>query len=133
MANQILNVPASAPYFEVLPSAARTVTPDTVEVVVDRRGFNPNALIITVDVTAVAATPALTVTISRVDRVSGKLTDLLSSAVLALTGTVVLKVGPDLAAVANLVALDYVPSVFRITAAHGDADSITYSIGGMFV
>jgi hypothetical protein len=133
MANVIQNVLASAPYFEVLPSVARIAAPDTVEVVVDRRGFNPNALILTIDVTAVTDTPALTVTISRVDRVSGKLTTVLASAAIATVSTVVLKVGPDLAGAANSVALDYVPSVFRITCAHGDADSITYSVGGMFV
>lgn len=137
MANQIVNVSAAAPYFEVMPSAARTATPDTIEVVTDRRGFNPRALVLVIDVTAVTSTPSLTVMIQAVDRVSGKVfpasPGILSSTALATTGTVVLKIGPNVAASANAVALDYVPSVFRITMTHGNANSITYSVGGMLV
>lgn len=137
MANSIINVAASAPYFEVLPSAARTATPDTVEVVVDRRGFAPRGLILVIDATAATATPSVVVMVQGVDRESGKLfpasPGILSSAAITGTGTTVLKIGPDIAASANAVALDYLPPVFRITSTHGDADSLTYSIGGMLI
>jgi hypothetical protein len=133
MANVVRTLLMGAPYFEVLPSAARTASPDTQEFRVDRRGVAATALILTIDVTAVTATPALTVTINRVDPVSGKVTALLASAVIATVSTTVLKVGPDLAAATNLVAQDYMPPCFRIDCSHGDADSITYSVGGMIV
>ena len=133
MANTVRSLLMGAAYFEVLPSAARTASPDTQEFRVDRRGVAPTALILTIDATAVTATPALTVTINRVDPVSGKVTALLSSAAIATVSTTVLKVGPLLAASANAVAQDYMPPVFRIDCVHGDADSITYSVGGQLV
>lgn len=133
MANVVRSLLMGAPYFEVLPSAARTTTPDTQEFRVDRRGVAPTALILTVDVTAIAATPSITVTINRVDPVSGKATALLTSLAITAAGTTTLKVGPYLAAAANAVAEDYMPPVFRIDVAHADADSITYSVGGMLV
>lgn len=133
MANVVRSLLMGAPYFEVLPSAARTTAPDTQEFRVDRRGVAPTALILTIDVTAVTATPALTVTISRVDPTSGKVTAILSSTAIATTSTTVLKIGPALAASANAVAQDYMPPCFRIDCAHGDADSITYSVGGQLV
>lgn len=131
MANVIRDQLAAGLWFEVLPSAARTTAPDTQEFVVDRRGFNPNGLVLVIDVTAVTATPSITVTVSGVDRVSGKVYTILASAAITATGTVVLKIGPGLTAAASLVANDLVPPVFRVSVAHGDADSITYSIGGM--
>jgi hypothetical protein len=82
------------------------------------------------DVTASAATPSVVMTIDALDTVSGKYYNLLTSA--AFTGgteTRVLKIGPGLTAAANLAANDVIPSTLRITMTHGDADSITYSVG----
>lgn len=131
MANIIRDLSATERWFEVLPSAARTTAPDTQEFVLDRRGYNPNGLIFTIDVTAIAATPSITVTVSGVDRVSGKLFTVLAAAAITATGTTVLKIGPAMTAAAGLVANDLVPSVFRVSVSHLDSDSITYSIGGM--
>lgn len=133
MANTVTNLLASGAYFQVLPSAARIADPDTQEFQVDRRGFGPRGLVLVIDSTAISATPALTVTVSGVDRVSGKVYTILASAVIATAVTTVLKVGPGLTAAAGLVANDQVPPVFRVTCTHGDADSITYSIGGMLI
>jgi hypothetical protein len=133
MANTITNILASGAYFQVLPSAARIADPDTQEFQVDRRGYGPRGLVLVIDATAVTATPALTVTVSGVDRVSGKVYTILASTAIATAVTTILKIGPGLTAAANLVANDQIPPVFRITCAHGDADSITYSIGGMLV
>jgi hypothetical protein len=133
MANVIRDLPSSASYFEVLPSAARTTAPDTQEFRVDRRGFGPTSLVLTIDATAITATPALTVTVSGVDPVSGKIYTILASTAIATAVTTVLKIGPGLTAAANLVANDVLPPNFRITCAHGDSDSITYSVGGMLV
>src|SRR5687767_3759143 len=86
--------------FSVLPSAARTATPDTQEFELPS---GVKFLHLVIDATAVTATPALTVTISGVDRVSGKTYTLLASAAIATVSTIVLKVGPGLTAAANLV------------------------------
>jgi hypothetical protein len=134
MANVVTNLLANSPAFEVLPSAARTTSPDTQEFRMDRRGgFQPVGLILTIDATSVTATPALTVTISRVDPVSGKVAALLATTAIATAVTTVLRIDPNIATAANVSLKDYVPPVFRIDAVHGDADSITYSIGGMLI
>lgn len=133
MANATLPLMANASYFEVLPSAARTTAPDTQEFALDRRGFSGSGLVLTIDATAVTATPALTVTVSGVDRVSGKIYTILQSAVIATAVTTVLKINVGATVAANLATNEALPPVFRITCAHGDSDSITYSIGGMLV
>ncbi len=133
MANDITYVSAAAPSFTVLPSAARTASPNTQEFIIDRRGFSPQGLILTIDATAVTATPALTVTINRVDPVSGKVTALLSSTAIATAVTTVLRIGPGLTPANNSVINDLIPPVFRVDCVHGDSDSITYSVGGMLV
>ncbi|MFH8405570.1 hypothetical protein ACH4FX_12455 [Streptomyces sp. NPDC018019] len=131
MANVIRPLPSASRTFMVLPSAARTADPDTQEFEVIGRGYGYRALVLTVDVTAITASPGLTVTVSGVDRVSGKLYTVLASASLVATGTTVLRIGPGLAAVTNLTAADYLPPVWRVTVTHADTDSITYSVGGM--
>lgn len=131
MANQIRKLATDAATFEVLPSAARTADPDTIEFELSGRGYEYSGLVLVIDATAVTATPALTVTVSGVDRVSGKLFTILASTAIATAVTTVLKIGPGLTAAANLVANDRLPPIFRVTCSHGDADSITYSVGGM--
>ena len=129
MANVITKLGPGTGRFSILASAARTAAPDTQEfelVAVGARG-----LVVVIDSTAVTATPALTVTVAGVDRLSGKLYTILASTSIATVTTVTLRIHPGLTAAANLVANDMVPPVFRVTCAHGDSDSITYSIGGM--
>lgn len=125
MANTISRVSSSAGWAEVLASAARTATPDTVELEV--AGYRGIQLII--DATAATATPSVVVTILGVDRVSAKTYTLLASAAITGTGTTILKVGPGLPVSANASANDLLPPVIRISSVHGDADSLTYSIG----
>lgn len=126
MANILRQIIDEGP-FTVLDSAARIATPDTQEFEV--LGAETRGLHLVVDVTAVTLTPSITVTILGVDRLSGKT----SSAAITATGTTVLKVAPGLTAAANTVANDLVPPIFRIQVAHGDADSITYSVAGQLV
>lgn len=128
MANIITRVSNSAGHFTVYESAARTAAPvDTMEYEV--AGYR--GLVLVIDATAVTATPALTVSILGVDRASGKTYTILASTAIATAVTTVLRVGPGLTAAANLVASDVLPPVIRISAAHGDSDSITYSIGAL--
>lgn len=112
----------------VLPSAARTATPDSFEYEVQG---GASGLILVIDVTAIVTTPSITVTIAGVDRVSGKTYTILASAAIVAVGTTVLKVGPGLPVAANVSANDFLPPVFRVTVTHGNANSITYSVAGM--
>ncbi len=84
---------------------------------------------IIIDVTAVTDTPSVVPTIQGKDTVSGKYYTLLVGAAITTTGTTILRVYPDLAPSANLIADDIVPNKFRILMTHGDSDSITYSVG----
>jgi hypothetical protein len=127
MANVVTTLP-SLGVFTVLPSAARTATPDTQEFELPSRA---NALHLVIDATAITSTPSITVTVSGVDRLSGKTYTLLAGAAVATVSTQILKVGPALTASANAVANDYLPPIIRISVAHGNANSITYSIGGL--
>jgi hypothetical protein len=109
---------------EVLPSAARTATPDDVEI----DSLNHAGLIIIVDVTAIVTTPSITVTVKGVDPASGQDWTILASAAITTVSTTVLRVHPALAATANLVADDMLPPQMAVAVAHGDADEITYSV-----
>lgn len=124
MAN-VVNSSYGARWFGVLPSAARTATPDTQEFDLPA-GYSGLALV--VDVTAVTATPSVTVKIEGVDRTSGKTWEILTGTAVTATGTSVLRVHPALTASAGATAKDVLPPVVRITATHLDADSITYSV-----
>jgi hypothetical protein len=111
----------------LFPSAARAVAQAYASS--DQDGAEIEFLHVVIDVTAVTATPALTVRIQGKDPASGKYYDILVSAVIATVSTTVLRVGPGLTAAANLVANDMIPSVWRVTVTHGDTDSATYSVG----
>lgn len=125
MANTITRMSSSAGRFEVYASAARTATPDTVELeVAGYRGLH-----LVIDCTDSAATPSVVFTIQGIDRVSAKAYTILASAAITGAGTTVLRVGPGLTASANVVANDVLPPVIRILATHADTDSITYSVG----
>lgn len=125
MANTITRISSSAGRFEAYASAARTASPDTVELEV--AGYR--ALHMVIDCTAATGSPSVVFTIAGIDRVSGKAYTLLASAAITGTGTTVLRVGPGLTAAGNLVANDVVPPVIRITPVHTGSDSITYSVG----
>lgn len=111
----------------LFPSAARAVAQAYASG--DQDGTDVEFLHVIVDVTAVTDTPALTVRIQGKDPASGKYYDILVSAVIATVTTTVLRVGPGLTAVANLVANDIVPSIWRVTVTHGDTDEAVYSVG----
>ena len=113
-------------HVSVYASAARTATPTAVTVPTGRYQY----MHIVTDVTAAAATPSVIMTIDALDTVSGKYYNLLTSAAFDQTvATRTLKIGPGLPVTANVSANDIVPSTIRITMTHGDADSITYTVG----
>lgn len=113
----------------VLASAARTATPDTQEL--ELPGGTRFATLV-LDVTAVTATPALTMKLEGVDRLSGKVWTIIEDAAVATVSTSLLHAGPGLTAAANVTANAMIPPVVRVTVTHGDADSATYSVGAHF-
>ena len=110
-------------------SKARTADPT----VVDQSNAGCRGLHLIIDVTAVDATPSVVFTIKGKDPVSGKVWTILASAAIVATGTTVLKVYPGLTAAANAAANDILPPTWQVTAVHGDADSITYTVTAQLV
>jgi len=108
----------------ILPLLARTTAQDID--ILNEEGYKYLHLII--DVTAITATPILTVTIRGKDPVSGKYYDILVATTITVVSTRVLRVGPSLAAVANLVADDFIPRSWNVEIAVADTDSATYSV-----
>jgi hypothetical protein len=104
-------------------SAARTTTSSAT--------FNTNCIggVFIINVTAISATPSVVFTISGTDPASLAKWTILTSAAITGTGTTVLRVHPSLTAAANTVAKDVLPQAIEVAATHGDADSITYSVG----
>lgn len=107
-------------------SAARTATPTAFNGIADD---DVKGMVVTIDCTAVTATPSVVFTLSGIDQLSGKVYTILVSAAITATGTTILRIQPSLTVSANLVAKDMVPSKWRIAPVHGDADSITYTVG----
>lgn len=114
----------------VFASAARTATPNGQDFHLPP---GSRAFMLTVDVTAVTSTPAVTFLVEGVDPVSGNTFPLLASASIATTNAATavrtLSVGPGLPATANVAANSPLPRKIRVTATHGNANSITYSVG----
>lgn len=111
-------------------SAARTATPTAVQFAVPRgaRGIR-----VVLDATAVTATPSVVVTIDTLDSVSGKWINLLTGAAVATVSTNAYTVALGVTAAANVAASAPLGDQVRITCTHGDADSITYSVGATII
>ena len=110
-------------------SAARTATPTP------RQALNKNnsSMQITIDVTAIAATPSVVFNVEGKDRTSDKWYLLLASAAITAVGTTTLFFGPGQEATANVSTPKSVPRDFRVRPVHADADSITYTVGANLV
>lgn len=119
----------SLKYQTVFASAARTATPTAVEIDVSDVTY----LALVVDVTTVTLTPSVVFDIDFVDALSGKFITVLASAAQTAAGTVHMQVGPGIVAVANLAAQMILGDKVRITATHGDVDSITYSVSATLI
>lgn len=113
----------------VLASAARVASVNSADIV----NYNAKGLHLVIDVTAIAATPSITVTIQGRDALSGQYYTILTSAAIVAVGTTVLRVYPALVAAANLIANDILPRTWRVSVTAADADSITYSVGASLI
>jgi hypothetical protein len=116
-----------ADMFPVLPSAARTADPNSMEFEDLAKAVG---VIIVVDVTAIVTAPSITVKLQGVDLISGKTWDIITSAAITAVGTTVLRVRPGITTIANVAVADVLPPVMRVTVTHGNANSITYSVAG---
>jgi hypothetical protein len=94
-------------------SAARTATPTAV--VINARNYTKLRLVM--DATAVTSTPSVTVTVEVFDTASGKWCTLLTSSAIATVSTNILTL------------VEGLTGQVRITCTHGNANSITYSLG----
>lgn len=108
----------------ILPSASRAATAVTTDQI---NVCGVSALIVVVD-TTVIGTATLTVSIDGKDKTSGKYYNLLTGTAISTNATVRYKISPYLASVANSIANDLVPVVFRITATQAGTGSATYSL-----
>lgn len=108
-----------------LASAARTATTNSG----DLSNFAARGVHVIVNVTAATATPSVVFTIEGKCPVSSAYYTLLTSAAITGTGTTLLSVYPGITAAANVSASQVLPRTWRVVATHGDADSITYSVG----
>lgn len=108
----------------ILSSAARTATNSSA----DQTNHTGRGLLVAINVTAVTATPSITVSIENKETIGDTYTAVLTSAAITGTGTTWLKLYPGIAAAANVAASDLLAHTYRITVTHADADSITYSV-----
>ena len=90
-----------------------------------------NGAVIVINITAITGTsPTATFTVEGRDPISGVTYPILASAARTATGTTVLRIHPGLAAVANLVANDIFPSIFRVRMTiGGTTPSVTATVG----
>jgi len=114
---------------EVFASAARTATPDAVEINCEGAEY----LYLFIDCTADPAAASVVVDIDYYDPLTGKSSTLLASAAVAAVGTQLLRIGVGLPATANVSANCPVPEQVKITATHADTDSITYQVTAQLI
>lgn len=114
------NLPYSA---TLLPSAARTATPNAVQFAVPH---GTSGLEVVVNTTAAGTSPSTVVTIEGITKL-GAVFDILASAAITAVGVARLSVAPSLPATANVSANELVPELIRVKFVHGNATSHTYS------
>lgn len=115
-----------------LASAARTATLNGS----DLTNYNAKGVIVTLDVTATADTPSITLRIQHRDQEANVYENLLIGAAVTTTGTHTYIVYPGVGAAAEDVVetIGYpLGRLWRVRVEHADADSITYSVGASYV
>lgn len=109
----------------LLASAARTATVSAS----DQTNYSGKGARVYIDVTAIVSTPSVVFTIEVKDPISGIYTAILTSVAITGTGHTVLTVYPGATVAANVTLSNVIGRVWRVTATHGNANSITYSVG----
>lgn len=108
----------------IYPSEPRTSTPTAVEFSVK----HSLGAVVLINVTAVTATPTITVGVEGIDPVSGGTWTIITSAGITSTGLTPMRIRPGLGNAAGVSAGDLMPETIRVTSTHSDGDSITYSV-----
>lgn len=108
-----------------LASAARTTSTQSA----DLTNYNGRGVRVWLDVTAITATPSITLAIEGKDPASGKYKTMLTGAAVTTVSTNEYVVYPGVTETANVDASTPLPRTWRVNVTHGDADSITYSVG----
>lgn len=111
-------------------SAARTATPTATTYA---NGDGHRGVVVVIDVTAIAASPGITVTIQGYSPVGDDYYTILAGLEITGTGTTVMRVYPGLTASNNVTANDVLPPQWRVNVVHTDSDSITYSVNAMLI
>lgn len=109
----------------LLASAARTTTQTSA----DLTNYNARGIQVTLDMTNVAASPSVTLTINGKDPASGKYYLLLSGAAVTTAVTNTYTVYPGATVAANVSASNVLPYTFQIVVTANNANSGTYSVG----
>lgn len=104
-------------------ATARTATPTAATF----SSHGHRALHLVIYVSAISDTPSVTPTLAFKDEESAQWCTLLVGAAITATGITVLKIGPGIEPAVNAAAADYAHGNMRLSMAHGDSDSITYS------
>jgi hypothetical protein len=115
---------------EIFPSAARTATPADASVSLPS---GATALTLLVDVTAITATPTITVSIFGLVPGSDSEYVLLESSGISSVSVTQLEVGPGLVESANHAVSALLPQELMVRVTHGDADSITYAVWAILI
>lgn len=116
----------------IYPSAARTVAPGVVDFTTGAPGASgegPRSVIVVIDVSAIVASPSITLTVFRRDAAAANMVQHAVSAPITAVGQHVITIGDGAALDSSYAAAPGpVPPYLRFSVAHGDADSITYSV-----
>ena len=114
----------------VIASAAYTATQNSAT----QTNYNARGVKIFISATAASATPSVVFTLTARDPIdTATWVTLLTSAAITGISETVLTLYPGITVAANVSVSDVLPRTWRITATHGDADSITYSVGYAYI
>lgn len=117
---------SEASQHQVVPLAARTAAPSPAVFYFENVG-NATGFRLYINSTA-ASTSSTTVTIAFNDYKANVYFDVLASAAITAAGQVILEVSPSAATVANVSLQRQVGRGVRVTIAHGNSNSHTYSV-----
>lgn len=102
--------------------------------IANQTNYNSRGLALVINITAVAGTPTLTVTLQGVDSASGAVYTLLASAAISTVSTVVMTVYPGLVAANNTVANTILPRTWNVKyVIAGTTPSFTGTIGASVI
>lgn len=115
-------------HITVLPPKERTASSNSPDI---KNHWGEGAIFF-VDVSAGAGTE-LTFTIQGKNPTKGTYYNILSGVTVSGVVTQTFRVHPELTAANNTVAKDMMPTIFRVSVAHGNSNPVNYSVGASIV